>query len=63
MTEPLDAIPAEVIEAAAAALHEHDRLEFTGEPPWERLEESDRDSYRKSMAVALAAALSWREVP
>jgi hypothetical protein len=62
MTEPLDAIPAEMVEAAAKALHEHDRLEFTGEKPWERLDESDRDSYRKSMAAALAAALSVGEV-
>jgi len=62
-------LPAAMVEAAARALHEHDRIEIAGDPLWEALNEDDQDSYRAAVRAGLAAALStctirkeWRYV-
>ena len=55
-------LPPEMVEAAARATHEHDRMESLGEPDFDGLEEADRDSYRDFVRLILAAALSVCEV-
>lgn len=57
-TEPT--VPEAMLEAAAKALHGHDRLD--GEPDWDELQEWDRQSYKAAVAAVLAAALSVCEV-
>lgn len=46
-----------MVEAAARALHEHDRREYINDPPWDGLDEQERESYRIAQRIALAAAL------
>lgn len=52
MTGP---VPAEMVEAAARALHEHDRLETLNEPAWEDIDVGDRASYREAAKAMLIA--------
>lgn len=60
MTTPPTPVPEVMIEAAAEALHQHDR--FDGEPTWDELTEVDRRSYRAAAAPMLAAALAVCDV-
>lgn len=53
-------LPAAMIETAARALHEHDRLEE--DPDFDDLQPWDQDSYRDSAQVVLAAAFGVCEV-
>jgi len=55
------ALRADGVEPAARALHEHDRLEFIGEPVWERMSEDDRESYRSAVRSILTAAVDHLE--
>lgn len=55
-------IPHAMVEAAARALHEHDRLDVLSEPPWEQLTDDERESYRTVQREALTAALDLCEV-
>lgn len=55
-------LPGGMVEAAARALHEHDRLEFPNDPLWDGLDDDRRDSYREAVTAVLSAALAIRGI-
>lgn len=58
-----DQIPAVMVEAAAQAVHEHDRYGAGwSRADWNGLSEVQRDNYRRAERVALAAALALCQV-